>query len=64
MKTYNAPSLTTYGDVETITQGSGNRTTRDLNFFNGSPVRGGDGGGGGGGGGRDRDRGGSSDIRQ
>ncbi len=38
MKTYNAPSLTTYGDVETITQGSGSRTTRDLNIFNGAPV--------------------------
>lgn len=38
MKTYNAPSLTTYGDVETITQGSGSRTTRDVMLFNGEIV--------------------------
>lgn len=56
MKTYNTPSLTTYGDVETITQGSGNRTTRDLNIFNGAPVPEDDRGSGGGGG--------SADIRR
>lgn len=38
MKTYNAPSLTTYGDVETITQGSGDRTQTDMDIFNGVPF--------------------------